>query len=238
MADNYFEAARELKRKNRTLTPTQIHAKLKAQGLTPPSDKRLESKGGGNLRWKNRTTRQANKLKEHAQRRAALAPISNAEFKDYGRRNGYSETQINEAIKHERSTKRQQKATTKASGGKLEVGHYTPQATTKSTENRARFERLNPGDAAANRFPQPADVNRAKGSSWYPSIQQRQQAGMAVTRAGAIQAAFRASSPAVQYAQRKREQVMSASQQIRQLQNATSDVIKFYPGQGTDMPGI
>lgn len=249
MADNYLEAARELKRKDRRLTPTQIHAKLRELGMTPPPDRRLESKGGDNLGWKNRETRRANKAKEHTQRRAALRPISDAEFQEFGKRNNYSQQEIKDAIRHERTTKRQQRSTVKASGGALEVGHYTPQATTKSPQNRARFEQLNPGDASSNRFPEPALENRAKGSRWYPTIQQRQQAGMAVTRSGAIQAAFRATGPAVNYAQQRRLQQAAAaiqsianpgpaSQQIRGMMNAAPDVIQFQPGQGTMMPGI
>lgn len=203
MADaraEYLRHAQALKDADPRMAATDIHRTLEAAGMSRPEGWRLETKGKGKLGWKSIEARKSSKVRERAQRKAALRPIPDAEFQEFGRRNNYSQQEIKDAIRHERATKRQQRAIVKASGGALEVGHYTPQAYTKSPQNRARFEQLNPGDASSNRFSEPAAENRAKGSKWYPTIQQRQQAGMAVTRSGAIQAAFRATSPTIEYA--------------------------------------
>jgi len=147
----------------------------------------------GQAGTKNRQTRRLNKSNSEKSRRESLRSISTREFAEWGRRNGFSQAQIDAAVKWERQTKSKQTKEVRDSEGALQADHITPQPSKKRLNLRERFNRVLPGDAAANRQVKPTAINNDKSDRWL-TTQERRAAGAPLTRSAAIRQAFQASA--------------------------------------------
>jgi len=147
----------------------------------------------GNPRTKLRSTRRRNKATSERSRRESLRSISTREFAEWGRRNGFSQAQIDAAVKWERQTKSKQTKEVRDSDGALQADHVTPQPSRKPADLKERYNRVLPGDAAANRQVKPTAINNDKSDRW-PTTQERRAAGAPLTRSSAIKQAFQASA--------------------------------------------